>query len=66
MLLKEKNILLTARDAARAKKERLDNPFRLTKVRKSMARVKGVMWERARTEHSGHDLAELRRFIDAL
>ena len=66
VLLKERNLLLSARDDARAARERLANPFRLTKVRKSMARVKGVMWERARAEHTGKELAELRRFIDAL
>lgn len=67
VLLKERNLLLSARDAARADREKLANPFRATKVRKSMARIKAVMWERARAEHAGtKNVAELKAFIDAL
>lgn len=67
VLLKERNLLLSARDAARANREKLANPFRATKVRKSMARIKAVMWERARAEHKGtKELTELKAFIDAL
>ena len=67
VLLKEKNLLLSERDAARARKERLANPFRATKVRKSMSRVKAVMWERAQLESKDlQELRSLKAFIDAL
>ena len=60
-------MLLSERDAARARKERLANPFRATKVRKSMARVKAVMWERAQLESKdSQELRSLKAFIDAL
>jgi hypothetical protein len=66
-LLKEKNLLLSERDAARARKEMLANPFRVTKVRKSMCRIKAVMWERARLESKdAQELKSLKAFIDAL
>ncbi len=67
VLLKERNLLLSERDAARARKERLANPFRATKVRKSMSRVKAVMWERAQLESKDvQELRSLKAFIDAL
>ncbi len=50
MLLKERNLLATERAGARAAREKFLNPQRLWKVRKSMARLKLVLTERALAE----------------
>jgi large subunit ribosomal protein L47 len=50
VLLKERNMLSTERSGARAAREKFLNPRRLWKVRKSMARLKLVLTERALAE----------------
>jgi large subunit ribosomal protein L47 len=50
VLLKERNLLATERAGARAAREKFLNPQRLWKVRKSMARLKLVLTERALAE----------------
>ncbi len=51
VLLKERNHLKSLRAAARAAGEGdILNPHRLTKLRRSMARIKAVLSERARAE----------------
>jgi ribosomal protein L29 len=47
VLLKERNLLQTERAAAKSVRERFQNPVRLAKVRKGMARIKLVLTERA-------------------
>eukprot|EP00891_Asterochloris_glomerata_P009625 jgi/Astpho2/9625/Aster-03896 len=47
VLLKERNMLLSERMRKAAKGERMELPQRFTKVRKSMARIKLVLTERA-------------------
>jgi len=48
VLAKERNLLATERAAAKTNKERVVNPSRYRKVRKSMARIKVVLGERQR------------------
>src|SRR3989338_6320277 len=43
ILAKERNMLLSEREAARGLGEKMNNPSRLWKVKKSMARLKGVV-----------------------
>lgn len=66
VLLKERNMLQSEKLQARAAGGRLQNPFRLTKVRKGMARIKHVLNERAIAEPDPQKSAELKRFIDAI
>jgi large subunit ribosomal protein L47 len=67
VLLKERNMLLTERYLARTNREPMRAPQRMTKVRKSMARIKLVLTERAREEAGGdpQKLFEMRRLINA-
>jgi len=46
VLLKERNMLATLKADATAKGMRPANPSRIRKVRRSMARIKHVLWER--------------------
>lgn len=57
VLLKERNLLASEKAAARSSKEKFLNPGRTTKVRKSMARIKLVLTERAIAEHAGDPAA---------
>ena len=66
-LLRERNMLLTEKHLARANREPMRAPHRMTAVRKSMARIKLVLTERA-IEEAGGDakkLFELKRLINA-
>ena len=47
VLLKERNMLVSERAGARTLREKFLNPKRISKVRKSMARIKCVLTERA-------------------
>lgn len=47
VLLKERNMLASEQMRSRARGEKMPNPSRTTKVRKSMARIKLVLTERA-------------------
>merc|ERR1712205_127297 len=53
VLLKERNMLLTERYLARTNREPMRAPQRMTKVRKSMVRIKLVLTELAREEAGG-------------
>lgn len=71
MLLKERNLLVSERAAARTLREKFLNPQRITKVRKSMARIKVVLSERAyeNWQASGkgpEELAAAKAIINAL
>lgn len=48
VLLRERNLLETERWIARKAKTQMTNPARLSKVRKSMSRLKTVLGERSR------------------
>ena len=50
VLLKERNMLATLKLDAKAKGLRAANPSRARKVRRSMARIKHVLWERKLAE----------------
>eukprot|EP00743_Colponemidia_sp_Colp-15_P004944 GILK01005329.1.p1 GENE.GILK01005329.1~~GILK01005329.1.p1 ORF type:complete len:181 (-),score=15.26 GILK01005329.1:52-594(-) len=50
VLLKERNMLLSEKLAAKSEHRKMVNPERLRKVRKSMARIKFVTHERVRLE----------------
>ena len=68
VLLKERNLLATERAAARAAHEKFLNPQRIAKVRKSMARLKHVLTERAIAEadDDAEALAAAKARINAL
>ena len=67
VLLTERNMLLTEKHLAKVNREPMRAPHRMTKVRKSMARIKHVLTERA-FEEAGDDkfkLFEFKRLINA-
>ncbi|GMH23524.1 hypothetical protein Nepgr_025367 [Nepenthes gracilis] len=66
VLLKEKNMLMTQRQMLQAQNLRFPNPERLSKVRKSMCRIKHVLTERAIEEPDPRRSAEMKRMINAL
>lgn len=66
VLLKERTRLDSARDAARAARERPANPARAARVRKSMASIKLVLSERAAACPEPGTARKLRQFVDAL
>ena len=66
VLLKERARLASSADAARASRARPPNPARAAKVRKSMARIKLVLSERAAAHPDPGRAYELRAFVDAL
>ncbi|KAL9239090.1 hypothetical protein vseg_013442 [Gypsophila vaccaria] len=66
VLLKEKNMLMTQRQMLNAQNLRFPNPERISKVRKSMCRIKHVLTERAIEEADARRSAEMRRMINAL
>ena len=66
VLLKERARLDASADAARSARVRPANPARAAKVRKSMARIKLVLSERASAHPEPVTRYELRCFVDAL
>ncbi|XP_027100586.1 uncharacterized protein [Coffea arabica] len=66
VLLKEKNMLMTQRQMLHAQNLRFANPERISKVRKSMCRIKHVLTERASEEPDPRRSAEMKRMINAL
>ncbi|XP_027090980.1 39S ribosomal protein L47, mitochondrial-like [Coffea eugenioides] len=66
VLLKEKNMLMTQRQMLHAQNLRFPNPERISKVRKSMCRIKHVLTERAIEEPDPRRSAEMKRMINAL
>ncbi|GAB4845584.1 hypothetical protein Ancab_038986 [Ancistrocladus abbreviatus] len=66
VLLKEKNMLMTQRQMLHAQNLRFPNPERVSKVKKSMCRIKHVFTERAIEEPDPRRSAEMKRMINAL
>ncbi|CAH9092402.1 unnamed protein product [Cuscuta europaea] len=66
VLLKEKNMLMTQRQMLYAQNLRFPNPERISKVRKSMCRIKHVLTERAIDEPDPRRCSEMKRMINAL
>ncbi|VFQ87809.1 unnamed protein product [Cuscuta campestris] len=66
VLLKEKNLLMTQRQMLYAQNLRFPNPERISKVRKSMCRIKHVLTERAIDEPDPRRSSEMKRMINAL
>ena len=62
VLLKEKNMLLTEKHAARANRVKMRSPHRIGQVRRTMARIKLVLSERA-IEDAGDDLHARARYM---
>ena len=67
VLVTERNMLLTEKHLAKTNREPMRAPQRMTKVRKSMARIKHVLTERAIEEAGGDEkkLFEMMRLINA-
>lgn len=66
VLLKEKNMLMTQRQMLNAQNLRFPNPERISKVRRSMCRIKHVLTERAIEDPDPRRSAEMKRMINAL
>ncbi|XP_010684805.2 uncharacterized protein LOC104899331 isoform X1 [Beta vulgaris subsp. vulgaris] len=66
VLLKEKNMLMTQRQMLNAQNLRFPNPERISKVRRSMCRIKHVLTERAIDEPDARRSAEMKRMINGL
>uniref|UniRef100_A0A0D9WLB2 Large ribosomal subunit protein uL29m n=1 Tax=Leersia perrieri TaxID=77586 RepID=A0A0D9WLB2_9ORYZ len=66
VLLKEKNMLMTQRQMLHSENMRFPNPERVSKVKKSMCRIKHVLTERAIAEPDPRRSAEMKRMINAL
>ncbi|XP_027093330.1 uncharacterized protein [Coffea arabica] len=66
VLLKEKNMLMTQRQMLHAQNLRFPNPERISKVRKSMCRIKHVLIDRKIEEPDPRRSAEMKRMINAL
>lgn len=66
VLLKEKNMLMTQRQMLNAQNLRFPNPERISKVRKSMCRIKHVLTERAIEEPDPRRSADMKKMINAL
>ena len=62
----QSEILKAVRAFARAQRRDIANPERLTKLRRSMARIKLVLSERAHQMEEGEQRAALKRMIDAM
>ncbi len=67
VLVTERNMLLTEKHLAKTNREPMRAPQRMKKVRKSMARIKHVLTERAIEEAGGDEkkLFEMMRLINA-
>jgi len=68
VMLKERNMLQSEKMRAKSAGQRMLNPMRITKVRKSMARIKHVLNERIIRirEKDPAKAAELKAFLDAI
>ncbi|CAL5220973.1 g3080 [Coccomyxa viridis] len=66
VLLKERNLLLSERDRYKAAGQVMPNGRRMTKVRKSMCRIKYVLYERARIEEDPSKSTVLKQFVRGL
>ncbi|PRW33521.1 39S ribosomal mitochondrial [Chlorella sorokiniana] len=66
VLLKERTRLHAEKQLYRGRGERMPDPSRIGKVRKSMARIKHVMSERLAEHEDPHVRLQLKAFIDAL
>ncbi|XP_057865807.1 uncharacterized protein LOC131073395 isoform X1 [Cryptomeria japonica] len=66
VLLKEKNMLMSQRQMMQAQNLRFPNPERMSKVRKSMCRIKHVLTERALEEPDHRRQVEMKRMINDL
>ncbi|KAH6758354.1 ribosomal protein L29 family protein [Perilla frutescens var. frutescens] len=66
VLLKEKNMLMTQRQMLHAQNLRFPNPERISKVRKTMCRIKHVLTERAIEEPDPRRSSEMKRMVNAL
>ncbi|KAK9818974.1 hypothetical protein WJX74_010648 [Apatococcus lobatus] len=66
VLLKERNMLHSEALAAFAQQKSLQNPFRVRKVKNSMARLKHVLWERALVERNPQARLQMQHFVIAL
>lgn len=66
VLLKERTMLQSEKGRRKADGQAMPNPTRITKVRKSMARIKQVLSERAHSEPSKAKRKMAKRAIDAL
>ncbi|XP_042052677.1 39S ribosomal protein L47, mitochondrial-like [Salvia splendens] len=66
VLLKEKNMLMTQRQMLNAQNLNFPSPERISKVRKSMCRIKHVLTERAIEEPDPRRSAEMKRMVNAL
>ncbi|CAL5036446.1 unnamed protein product [Urochloa decumbens] len=66
VLLKEKNMLMTQRQMLYSENLRFPNPERISKVKKSMCRIKHVLTERAIAEPDPRRSAEMKRMINTL
>ena len=58
VLLKERNMLLTVRHECARRKKPLENPERMKKVKKSMARILVVLGERERARNEALEATE--------
>lgn len=66
VLLKQKNMLMTQRQMLHAQNLRFPNPERISKVRKSMCRIKHVLTERAIDEPDPRRSSEMKRMVNSL
>ncbi|EFN53646.1 hypothetical protein CHLNCDRAFT_136365 [Chlorella variabilis] len=66
VLLKERTRLHGEKSMYRAAQQRMPDPSRLTKVRKSMNRIKQVLSERLKEHEDPTIRMELKAFIDGM
>lgn len=66
VLLKERNMLHTQKELMRSEGKRMVKPHRIRLVRKSMARIKAVLWERALAEQDPHKQSELKLMVHTM
>ncbi|GJN29784.1 hypothetical protein PR202_gb18104 [Eleusine coracana subsp. coracana] len=66
VLLKEKNMLMSQRQMLYSENLRFPNPERISKVKKSMCRIKHVLTERAIAEPDSRRCVDMKRMINAM
>lgn len=66
VLLKERNMLHTQKELMRSEGKRMAKPHRIRLVRKSMARIKAVLWERALAEKDPDKQSELKLMVHTM
>ena len=66
VLLKERNMLHTQKELMRSEGKRMAKPHRIRMVRKSMARIKAVLWERALAEKDPDKQSELKLMVHTM